>query len=195
MQFQPWDAGEQCIEEWCTLKQRRDVQTYFDSIDKLHHIWPLCERAEFGMAMRGLKIELKGIVRRALTDQRKLWLTLRELRNLAKSAEIERATKTRRITLGQRPYQPPQIQKENSRDSPKLVRALEVRDKGGARNNDKQGFKDLPCGVCNVKGHRTRACRYKKGTGCWRCGGDHFISKCEAPFSRSVSPTATLTQT
>ena len=30
--------------------------------------------------------------------------------------------------------------------------------------------------------HGTRECRYKKPTGCWRCGGPHLIPQCTAPY-------------
>ena len=61
-----------------------------DEVDKLHLSYPLCEVAEFGLARAGLRREIRGIIRRALADQDREWLTLKELRDLARSAEIEK---------------------------------------------------------------------------------------------------------
>ena len=69
-QFQPQDAAEQCIDKWCSLKQTHTVTIYMNEVDALHNTWRLCEKAEFGLAIRGLKRELKGIIRRVMNDQK-----------------------------------------------------------------------------------------------------------------------------
>ena len=89
-QFRPDDASEQAIAHWSNLRQTRDVTSYMDEVDKLHLSHPLCEVAEFGLARAGLRREIRGIIRRALADQDREWLTLKELRDLARSAEIEK---------------------------------------------------------------------------------------------------------
>ena len=58
-----------------------------DEVDKLHLSHPLCEVAEFGLARAGLRREIRGIIRRALADQDREWLTLKELRDLARSRQ------------------------------------------------------------------------------------------------------------
>ena len=89
-QFRPDDASEQAIAHWSNLRQTKDVTSYMDEVDKLHLSHPLCEVAEFGLARAGLRREIRGIIRRALADQDREWLTLKELRDLARSAEIEK---------------------------------------------------------------------------------------------------------
>ncbi len=39
--------------------------------------------------------------------------------------------------------------------------------------------KNLPCLVCNRTNHRTVDCRYKKPSGCFKCGEDHKIRDCK----------------
>ena len=55
MQFQPHDAPEQCMLKWVTLKQTGSVTEYMNQVDQLHNTWRLCQKAEFGLAMLGLK--------------------------------------------------------------------------------------------------------------------------------------------
>ena len=59
-EFQPSDAPEQCMEKWCTLKHTHSVAMYMNEVDALHNTWRLCEKAEFGLALRGMKKETKG---------------------------------------------------------------------------------------------------------------------------------------
>ena len=94
LQFQPHDAFEQSMTKWSTLKQTRDVTTYMDEVDRLHFTQSIGPIAEFGHAFKGLRPELRGVVRRALADRQVQWLTLTELRSLARSAEIEKFEST-----------------------------------------------------------------------------------------------------
>ena len=90
-QFRPDDASEQAIAHWSNLRQTKDVTSYMDEVDKLHLSHPLCEVAEFGLARAGLtKRDSEASIKRALADQDREWLTLKELRDLARSAEIEK---------------------------------------------------------------------------------------------------------
>ena len=185
MQFQPLDAAEQCIEKWCGLRQTKDLTTYMDEVDRLHHTWGLCEKAEFGLALRGLKRELKGVVRRAMAEQQRQWLSLRDLRTLARSAELEKLDHVRiERTRGYPIYPQTKAAVVPKQQQPVYVGAVEVRDRGKV-THDREGV--YRCGVCNLRGHRTQMCRLKKASGCWRCGGTHFISRCTAPYVVSVS--------
>ena len=89
-EFQPSDAPEQCMEKWCTLKHTHSVAMYMNEVDALHNTWRLCDKAEFGLALRGMKKELKGVIRRSLKDRKVKWVSLKELRELAVSAEVEK---------------------------------------------------------------------------------------------------------
>ena len=42
------------------------VAMYMNEVDALHNTWRLCEKAEFGLALRGMKKELKGVIREDL---------------------------------------------------------------------------------------------------------------------------------
>ena len=176
-QFRPDDASEQAIAHWSNLRQTRDVTSYMDEVDKLHLSHPLCEVAEFGLARAGLRREIRGIIRRALADQDREWLTLKELRDLARSAEIEKCD-------------PVFIRSEKK--TTHHVHAMQGEDVGGnARakwtkpNNTPHTSNDKRCGVCNLQGHWTRTYKQKKEKGCWRCGGNHRIAECTAPFART----------
>ena len=89
-EFQPSDTPEQCMEKWCTLKHIHSVAMYMNEVDALHNTWRLCEKAEFGLALRGMKKELKGVIRRSMKERKVKWVSLKELRKLAVSAEVEK---------------------------------------------------------------------------------------------------------
>ena len=90
LQFQPHDAPEQCMLKWVTLKQTGSVAEHMNQVDQLYNIWRLCQKAEFGLAMLKLKSELKGVIRHSMLGRRSKWTLLRELRDLAMSAEVEK---------------------------------------------------------------------------------------------------------
>ena len=185
-QFRPDDASEQAIAHWSNLRQTRDVTSYMDEVDKLHLSHPLCEVAEFGLARAGLRREIRGIIRRALADQDREWLTLKELRDLARSAEIEKCDP---------------IFMRGERKNTHHVHAMQGGEMGGNAkpkwakpNSTPHTSNDKRCGVCNMQGHWTRTCRHKKEKGCWRCGGDHRIAECTAPFAKTGWKTAITPQ-
>ena len=176
-QFRPDDASEQAIAHWSNLRQTRDVTSYMDEVDRLHLSHPLCEVAEFGLARAGLRREIRGTIRRALADQDREWLTLKELRDLARSAEIEKCD-------------PVFIRGE--RKTTHHVHAIQEKEVGGIikpkwakPNHNTHTSNEKRCGVCNMSGHWTRTCRQKRNKGCWRCGGDHRIAECTAPFAKT----------
>ena len=176
-QFRPDDASEQAIAHWSNLRQTKDVTSYMDEVDKLHLSHPLCEVAEFGLARAGLRREIRGIIRRALADQDREWLTLKELRDLARSAEIEKCDPI--FTRGERKtthhVHAIQEKEEGGNTKPKWVKPI----------NNTHTSNDKRCGVCDLAGHWTRTCRQKKDKGCWRCGGNHRIAECTAPFAKT----------
>ena len=197
LQFQPLDAAEQCIDKWCSVRQTHSITAYMDEVDRLHHTWGLCEKAEFGLAMRGLKPELKGVIRRSLAEQRRVSLTLRELRVLAKSAEIKRFEPR---AHRERMLIPPMPRKQSfrtttlrERGKPALlaltIGAVELRNKQRDERKEKKtgGY---ACGVCRQRNHLTAMCGQRKKEGCWRCGGKHLLWDCRVRIIRQ--PTDTL---
>ena len=80
-EFQPSDAPEQCMEKWCTLKHTHSVAMYMNEVDALHNTWRLCEKAEFGLALRGMKKELKGVIRRSMKERKVKWVSLKNCVN------------------------------------------------------------------------------------------------------------------
>ena len=60
-----------------------------NEVDALHNTWRLCEKAEFGLALRDMKKELKGVIRRSMKDRKVKWVSLKKLCKLAVSAEVE----------------------------------------------------------------------------------------------------------
>ena len=53
LQFQSYDAPEQYMLKWTTLKRTGTVTEYINHVDQLHNTWRLCQKAEFGLAMQG----------------------------------------------------------------------------------------------------------------------------------------------
>ena len=198
LEFQPHDAAEQCMDKWCALKQTHSVTQYMNEADELHNTWRLCEKAEFGLVMRGLKRELKGVIRRAMIDSKRQWMSLKELRALAHSAEAEkndppgmRSSMFSHVPkVISRPWNrtPPQHQQH-----PYVVGAVDLRDPksmhGGEIATPTNMAMSLPpayrCGVCGMRNHLTTRCVHRKKEGCWRCGGKHHLRDCRAPFIRN----------
>ena len=189
-EFQPQDAAEQCIDKWCTLKQTHTVTQYMNEVDALHNTWRLCEKAEFGLAMRGLKKELKGVIRRAMNDQKRKWMSLKELRVLAMSAEIEKYDPPahKSLVFAPRTQVYPRILPKTPLPKPPALTmgALELRHP--KKDNTPMVYaKTQPvyrCGVCGMKNHLTTLCIHRKKEGCWRCGGKHLLKDCRAPYTR-----------
>ena len=196
-QFQPQDAAEQCIEQWCSLKQTHTVTQYMNDVETLHNTWRLCEKAEFGLAARGLKKEIKGIIRRALYDQKRQWMTIQELKELALSAEVEKFDPPahKSIMTSSRIHIRPRMPIATTPKYPALTMGtMELRNPKGDADIPKPLHRNpttassYRCGVCGMKNHLTTLCMHRKKEGCWRCGGKHMLRECHAPYNKgSVS--------
>ena len=197
-QFQPQDAAEQCIDKWCSLKQTQTVTIYMNEVDALHNTWRLCEKAEFGLAMRGLKKELKGVIRRAMNDQKVRWISLKDLRALAISAEIEKFDpsphRPSMFNTPSRMYMKPYTRITPQPKYPALTMgALELKhprhNETSPNNTHNRPITTVyRCGICGMKNHLTTLCIHRKKEGCWRCGGKHMLKDCRAPFARNANP-------
>ena len=62
--FQPSDIPKQCIEKWCSLKYTPSVVMYMNELETFHETWRLYKKAKSGLALRRMKKELKGIIKR-----------------------------------------------------------------------------------------------------------------------------------
>ena len=198
-QFQPSDAKEQMMAKWITLKQTHSVTAYMNEVDSLHNTWRLGEKAEFGLALHGMKKELKGVIRRSLQERKLDFVSLKELRTLAINAEIEKFDPPAARSSMFAPYtksiarQPARF---SSQMSPLTVGAVELRDpkkNTASITSSTASNKSYTCGICNMHNHITPMCRYRKKEGCWRCGGKHHLRDCRALFAKS-SLTSTTDQ-
>ena len=179
-EFRPQNAFEQGVEQWATLKQTRDVGSYMNNVMKLYYTQPLGSAAEYGFAFRGLKNELKGVIKRVMANKGQEYYTLYELRDLAKSAEIEKGNHYVQA-FNKRPYTQMGMRYKGwqriDQRNPITIGSVGVANKlANSQPIERR------CGICNQVGHWTRTCRYKKAIGCWKYGGPHLFPQCTAPF-------------
>ena len=80
------------------------------------------------LALRGMKKELKGVIRRSMKERKVKWVSLKELRELAVSAEVEKfdLLSTHKTAMFNNKYIPKPASK--TQQSAITVGAVELRD-------------------------------------------------------------------
>ena len=115
-----------------------------------------------------------------MKERKVKWVSLKELRELAVSAEVEKfdPPAMHKTAMFNNKYIPKPASK--TQQSGLTVGAVELRD---------PKKKDIPaaqsqyqCGICGMRNHLTTMCLHKKKEGCWRCGGKHMLKECRVSF-------------
>ena len=197
--FAPTTRMSRTLISGATMRQKQDVTSYMDSINCLRHAMELGEMAEFWLACRGLKNELKGVVQRSMNERRILWVPLPVLIALAMSAEIERldrstlrkemkflqySSSSEKGDTHKRPREESaskggRVLGSMSKDKPEKTRKTE----GG----DTPKEPERRCGVCGAKWHWAKTCERCSPTRCWRYSGAHRLADCLEPLLEKPS--------